>query len=55
LSWLTVWACDFVQLYDIYFRPLFAFFVMDVNTKQVLHVAVTRRHQLELRGYDCAT
>ncbi len=38
----TVWACDFVQTYDVWFRPLFAFFVIDVNTKQVIHVAVTR-------------
>lgn len=38
----TVWACDFLQTYDIWFRPLFAFFVIDVNTKQVVHVAVTR-------------
>ena len=38
----TVWACDFLQIYDIGFRPLFAFFVIDVNTKQVIHVAVTR-------------
>jgi len=38
----TVWACDFVQTYDIWFRPLFAFVVIDVNTKQVIHVAVTR-------------
>jgi len=32
----------FLQVYDIGFRSLFAFFVMDVNTKQVIHVAVTR-------------
>jgi len=38
----TVWACDFVQTYDIWFRPLFAFFVIDVNTRHVIHVAVTR-------------
>jgi len=38
----TVWACDFLQVYDIGFRPLFVFFVIDVNTKQVIHVAVTR-------------
>lgn len=47
-SWKTflknhcVWACDFLQLYDIWFRPIFAFFIMNVNTKEVLHVAVTR-------------
>ena len=38
----TVWACDFLQLYDIWFRPIFAFFVVDVNEKEVVHVAVTR-------------
>ena len=38
----TVWACDFLQVYDIWFRPLFAFFVLDVNTKEVVCVAVTR-------------
>jgi putative transposase len=38
----TVWACDFLQVYDVCFRPLFALFVVDVNTKQVIHFAVTR-------------
>jgi putative transposase len=38
----TTWACDFVQLYDIWFRPIFAFFIVDVNEKEVVHVAVTR-------------
>jgi putative transposase len=38
----TVWACDFLQVHDLWFRPLFAFFVIDVNSKQVVHVAVTR-------------
>jgi len=37
----TVWACDFLQVYDVWFRPLYAFFVVDVNTKEVVHVAVT--------------
>jgi transposase InsO family protein len=38
----TVWACDFLQTYDIWFRPIFAFFIVDVNAKDVVHVAVTR-------------
>ena len=38
----TVWACDFLQTYDIWFRPVFAFFIVDVNTRRVVHVAVTR-------------
>ncbi len=38
----TVWACDFVQTYDCWFRPIFAFFIVDVNSKEVFHVTVTR-------------
>jgi len=38
----TVWACDFLQTYDIWFRPVFAFFIVDVNAKRVVHVAVAR-------------
>jgi putative transposase len=38
----TVWACDFLQTYDIWFRPIFAFFIIDVNAKKVIHVGVTR-------------
>jgi transposase InsO family protein len=38
----TVWACDFLQVYDVWFRPVFAFFIVDVNAKRVVHVAVTR-------------
>lgn len=37
-----VWSCDFLQNYDIWFRPLFAFFIVDVNSKRVVHVAVIR-------------
>ncbi|MEO7037810.1 MAG: integrase core domain-containing protein [Polyangiaceae bacterium] len=35
-------ACDFVQTYDIWFRPIFAFFIINHGTREVLHVAVTR-------------
>lgn len=38
----TVWACDFLQVYDIWFRPLFAFFVIDIKSREVIHVGVTR-------------
>ena len=41
----TVWACDFSQTYDVWFRPIFAFFIVDIvdiNTKQVVRVGVTR-------------
>jgi transposase InsO family protein len=38
----TVWACDFLQVHDLWFRPLFAFFIAPANTKEVIHVGVTR-------------
>jgi len=38
----TVWACDFLQTYDVWFRPIFAFFLVNINTKRVVHVRVTR-------------
>jgi hypothetical protein len=38
----TVWACDFLQTYDIWFRPVFAFFIIDVNSRRAVHMAVTR-------------
>jgi transposase InsO family protein len=38
----TVWACDFLQVYDIWFRPLFTFFVIDIKSREVIHVGVTR-------------
>jgi putative transposase len=36
------WACDFLQLYDIWFRPIFAFFIIELGSRRVVHVAVTR-------------
>jgi len=38
----TVWACNFLQVYDIWFRPLFAFFVIDIKSRKVIHVGVTQ-------------
>jgi putative transposase len=36
------WACDFLQLYDVWFRPVFAFFIIDLGSRKVVHVGVTR-------------
>ncbi|MBM4362511.1 MAG: DDE-type integrase/transposase/recombinase [Deltaproteobacteria bacterium] len=36
------WACDFLQLYDVWFRPIFAFFIIDLGSRKVVHVGVTR-------------
>jgi putative transposase len=37
-----IWACDFLQVTDIFFRPLFAFFILEHKSRRVIHVGVTR-------------
>src|SRR5258706_8097227 len=37
-----IWACDFLQVTDLFFRPLFAFFIIELNSRRVIHVGVTR-------------
>jgi putative transposase len=49
-SWATflrahgreVWACDFLQLTDLLIRPVFAFFVVELGSRRVVRVGVTR-------------
>jgi transposase InsO family protein len=36
------WACDFLQHYDVLFRPIFAFFFVIHGTREVVHFNVTR-------------
>jgi transposase InsO family protein len=37
-----IWACDFLQVYDLLFRPLFLFFIVELGSRRVVHVGVTR-------------
>src|SRR5437667_3965168 len=37
-----IWACDFLQITDLLFRPLFAFFIIELKSRKVIHVGVTR-------------
>jgi len=37
-----MWACDFLQTYDILFRPIFAFFLIELGSRKVVQVGVTR-------------
>jgi transposase InsO family protein len=37
-----IWACDFLQCTDLFFRPLFALFIVEHATRRVVHLAVTR-------------
>ena len=37
----NIWACDFVQVYDIFFRCLFVFVVIEHSSRRIVHVATT--------------
>jgi putative transposase len=36
------WACDFLQAYDVFFRPIFALVFIELATRKVMHAATTR-------------
>ena len=36
------WACDFIQTYDLLFRQVYAFFIVHLSSRRVIHVAATR-------------
>jgi hypothetical protein len=38
----ALWSCDFLQVTDLFFRPLFAFFLVELMSRRVIHVGVTR-------------
>ena len=37
-----IWACDFLQVHDLFFRPLFAFVLTGLGSRRIVHVGVTR-------------
>jgi putative transposase len=37
-----IWACDVLQVSDLFFRPLFAFFLIELKSRKVIHVGVTQ-------------
>ena len=42
----TVWACDCLQTYDIWFRSIFAFFIIDIRKSTACDIFNTARpHQ----------
>jgi putative transposase len=38
-----IWACDFLPVTDALFRPLYAFVVIALGARRVVHVGVTRQ------------
>jgi len=37
-----IWACDFTVVHDLLFRPLYIFVVIELQTRRIVHAAVTR-------------
>jgi putative transposase len=37
-----IWACDFLLVTDLFFRSLFAFFIIELDSRKVIHIGVTR-------------
>jgi hypothetical protein len=37
-----IWACDFLPVTDLTFRPLYAFCIIALGSRRVIHVGVTR-------------
>jgi len=37
-----MWACDCLLVTNLFFRSLFAFFMIDMHSRRVIHVGVTR-------------
>ncbi len=37
-----VWACDFLPAIDLFFRPVYLFFIVELGSRRVIHFNVTR-------------
>ena len=37
-----IWACDFLQTYDLFFRVIFVFVVIELDSRRLVHFGVTR-------------
>jgi transposase InsO family protein len=38
----AIWACDFIQVTDVCFRSLFIFVIVELSSRRVVHLGVTR-------------
>ena len=37
-----IWACDFLQTYDVFFRALFVFVMIELGSRRIVHIGITR-------------
>jgi putative transposase len=47
-----IWACDYLQVTDLFFHSLLAFFIIELRSRKVIHVSVTKSPH---RHLDCTT
>jgi hypothetical protein len=38
----TLWACDFIQVTDVFFRSLFIFVIVELGSRRIVRLGVTR-------------
>jgi transposase InsO family protein len=38
----AIWACDFLPVTDLLFRQIYAYFIIELATRRVVHMAITR-------------
>ncbi len=36
-----IWACDFLPIIDLFFRQFYAFFIVELGSRRIVHVGVT--------------
>jgi putative transposase len=37
-----IWSCDFLQTYDLFFRAVFVFVIIELGSRRLVHFSVTR-------------
>ncbi len=37
-----IWACDFLPVIDLWFRPIYLFFIVELASRRIVHFGVTR-------------
>jgi putative transposase len=39
---IEIWSCDFLQTYDLFFRAVFLFVIIELGSRRLVHFGVTR-------------
>jgi hypothetical protein len=48
--WGAAWACDFLQAYDLFFRPIFTLAFIELATRNVVFAPTTRSTELRAQA-----